>query len=156
MSRLTKQSRHAADSSPLSLGKPRAALVVFRSDLAQPRYLLISASSNPGKLTLPGGKVGRGEDVLASAIRESAEEAGVLVRAPRPLGSYQHRKSKGRYHPTQTFVAEYAGQLVEYEPRALHWLTLEEVLTSPLGIRKPIKKQVVAAAQAVQRHARAA
>ncbi len=45
----------------------------------QGRVLLIRHSYGSGKWMLPGGGIGRGEAVLAAAIRETREETGCLL-----------------------------------------------------------------------------
>lgn len=127
----------------LRLGKPRAALIVYRYDEAgQPRLLMITAKHKRGRLTLPGGKIDRNETAARAAIRETREESGVLTHTPRPMGCYLHRKRKGRVHPTDTFLAGYAGQLSEREPRELVWLSPADVESEHLDIKKPIRKQL--------------
>ena len=136
---------------PLKLSRPRAALIAYQVHGSCVRYLLVSARNNPSKLTLPGGKIGKCELAVRAAQREAAEEAGVLVDSPHKLGQYLHRKAGQRYHPTQTFLGQYAGQLADYETRALYWLTLDEISTSHAKqIRKPVREQLYRAAMAVR------
>ncbi len=134
------------DERAIRLGRQRAALIVYRLVNDEPHFLLVSAASCPDKLTLPGGKVGRGEAATQTAMRETAEEAGVLTDAPRPLGRYLHRKRKRWVFPTKTFVARYSGRLKAYEDRTRRWLTVEELADPSLNVSKQIRKQLKRAA----------
>ena len=134
------------DERAIRLGRQRAALVVYRLVNDEPYFLLVSAANCPDKLTLPGGKVGRGETPTQTAMRETAEEAGVLTDAPRPLGRYLHRKRKRWVYPTKTFVARYNGKLNSYEDRTRRWLTAEELADPRLNVSKQVRKQLKRAA----------
>lgn len=125
----------------------RAALIVYRQRLGQPHFLLIDTRRKASRLTLPGGMVGRGEEPLETAIRETLEEAGVLCDRHEPLGRYPHHKSSGRVYLTQTYLARYTGYRSGHEPRGLHWLTIAELHRADLSIRKPIVQQVQLAAE---------
>lgn len=137
----------STDTRPLRLGKPRAALIVYRMHRGRPVFLLVSSARRPGKLTLPGGKIDPEETPARAAMRETAEEAGVLTEPPVALGDYLHRKRKRRIHPTQTFLARYAGSLADYEDRARLWLTYDEACDAGYTLRKPIRKQLKRAAR---------
>ena len=149
-------SNQDAETRPLRLGRARAALIVYRIVQGQPRFLLVSSARNPDKLTLPGGKIDRDESPARAAMRETAEEAGVVTNRPRDLGDYLHRKRARRYHPTQTFIAEFAGSLKEREARTRLWLSLEEIADAGLVLRKPIRKQIKQAARLIDRRRLAA
>ncbi|MFN3167044.1 MAG: NUDIX hydrolase [Phycisphaeraceae bacterium] len=148
--------RQVNDDRPLRLGRPRAALVVYRVIDGRPHVLLVGASKTPGKLTLPGGKIDAGETPMRAAMRETAEEAGVLTDPPQALGEYLHRKSNRRYHPTQTFLARFVGTLHEYEGRARRWLDVEALRDPSLKLRKPIRKQLASAFASLERRRAAA
>lgn len=128
-------------------GKPRAVLVVYRHLLGQPHFLLISSRRDLNRLTLPGGKIDPGETPLQTAVRETQEESGVLTDEHRELGSYLHRKQSGRIHPTQTFLARFAGTCADHEMRDQHWLTLRELTDSSCEIRQAIREQIERAAE---------
>lgn len=135
----------------MRLGKPRAALIVYRMVRGEPHFLLVSASKQPNKLTLPGGKIDPDESPTTAAARETREEAGVLTRKPAELGRYLHRKRGRRYYPTQTYLARYARSLKQYEPRTRLWLSLEELQDPKHMVRKPILKQLKRAAATIKR-----
>lgn len=147
---------HLAGGRPTRLGKPRASLVVYRVDPDGVRFLLISSRRNPDKLTLPGGKVGATEAAASAAMRETLEEAGVSTHPPVGMGSYLHRKRRGRVHPTDTFLASYAGSKASAEDRQVLWLTREELALKHFRIRKPIRKQLTRAALMLADRAEAA
>jgi len=66
---------------PPALSRPIAAVlaVVIRGD----RFLLVRRSHRPdaGKWGFPGGKIEPGETIAAAALRELAEETGVVAEA---------------------------------------------------------------------------
>jgi 8-oxo-dGTP pyrophosphatase MutT (NUDIX family) len=69
----------------------RAAVAVVISPYdGQPSYVLtrraLTLRRGAGNYALPGGHVEPGEDAVAAAIRETAEELGVLLRADQVLG----------------------------------------------------------------------
>jgi 8-oxo-dGTP diphosphatase len=127
---------------PVAFVTPRAALVVYRHVLGEPRFLLISTRRDPSRLTLPGGKVDKHETPLASAIRETLEESGVLTDQHQPLCQYEHEKTSGKVFPTQTFLARYAGYQAGHEARELHWLTVAELWDASRTIRRPVREQI--------------
>jgi len=144
--------RPATTTDPISpiarLRRPRAAIIVYRFVEDQPQFLLVSSSANPNRLTLPGGKIGSNESAIQAAIRETVEEAGVLTHALRPIDQYLHPKRGRRLHPTQTFLAPFAGQLSTHEPRTQYWLSPEGLANLKylgLKIRSPIRKQLAIA-----------
>lgn len=65
---------------------PRAAVALIELRQAQPQLLLLKRqhnSSDPwsGQWALPGGRVEEGdEDLIATAIRETAEETGIVLQ----------------------------------------------------------------------------
>ncbi|MEO0474854.1 MAG: NUDIX domain-containing protein [Planctomycetota bacterium] len=127
---------------PQAFATPRAALVVYRHLLGQPRFLLISTRRDRNRLTLPGGKVDKGETPMESAIRETVEECGVLTEGHQPLCRYEHEKTSGKVFPTQTFLAHYAGYEAGHEARELHWLTVAEMWDASKTIRRPVREQI--------------
>lgn len=127
---------------PQQASASRAALVVYRHLLGQPRILLISARRDRSRLTLPGGKVDSHERSLTAAVRETLEEAGVLTDLHRPLGHYEHEKTSGKVYPTKTYVARFAGYQPSHEGRELHWLTLSELSDPSLRVRPAIREQI--------------
>lgn len=130
----------------LGEGCPRAAMVVYRHLMGQPHYLLIGTRRRNDRLTLPGGKIDTDESAIETAIRETIEEAGVFTDQHRVLDTYAHHKASGRIHPTQTFLARYAGYGHGHEARKLYWLTLAELNALPQDIRQPIRQQIERAA----------
>lgn len=156
MKATTSVRRKSEEDRPIRMGKPRAALVVYRLVNGRAHFLLISAANNPDKWTLPGGKVGRNETACQAAIRETVEEAGALIDDLRQLGRYLHRKQGQRYHPTQTYLAKFVGQLREHEDRDRHWIHADELDDGRVQLRKPIRKQLERAALVLRQNKRAA
>jgi 8-oxo-dGTP pyrophosphatase MutT (NUDIX family) len=72
------------------------------------RVLLVRHSYGKGLWTLPGGGLRVGEDPLAAALREFAEELGCTLEAPRSLGT--HRTTlHGAPVTRHVFTGEIAG-----------------------------------------------
>ena len=144
------------DTRPLRIGKPRAAMVVYQFIKGEPHVLLVPTAKRKHRLTLPGGKIDRNETSEQAAMRETAEEAGVLTDRPQPLGAYLHRKRKRRYHHTDTFLARCVGTLHEYEGRARVWVHLDQIEALKPSVRKLIRKQLKHAFTTLHRRHRAA
>ncbi len=92
-------------------------------------------SHHGGTWGIPGGALASGEDVVAGALRESAEEAGIVPAAVRIIG--QHTVDHGLWRYT-TVVAEPAGS-ARIEPRAtdaesleVRWVSRRSVSRLPL------------------------
>ncbi|MEX2393271.1 MAG: NUDIX domain-containing protein [Actinomycetota bacterium] len=59
-------------------------------------WLMIRNTYGNGYWTFPGGKVDRGEDPAAAAIREVAEEVGIALTDVASVGSYFSRREHKR------------------------------------------------------------
>lgn len=55
--------------------------------------LLVTSSSRPEQWIVPGGGIEPEEDPSATAVREVVEEAGVVGRLHRRLGTFEDRVS---------------------------------------------------------------
>ena len=75
------------------------------------RLLLVQRANEPGRgrWSVPGGRVEAGEDDAAAAVREMAEETGLVVRPGRLVG----RVRRGPFA-----IADYACEVVGGELRA--------------------------------------
>lgn len=59
--------------------------IVYRLRDGAPEFLLVTARRRPGEWVLPKGHVEAGESPEAAALREVAEEAGVVAQTEEPL-----------------------------------------------------------------------
>jgi len=80
------------------LRRAAVAIVLVAGDQGQPAFLLTRRASgladHPGQFALPGGRIEPGETASAAALRETAEEVGLVVAAEDILGrldDYQTR-----------------------------------------------------------------
>ncbi len=145
----------------------RAGGVVFRGDDVR-EFLLVSASDNidkrlgkPDELkpdagtiwVLPKGKVELGESASEAAVREIAEEAGILACKCRKLGdfTYEMPAEAGTASPPEQricryFEMEFVGKYGIAEPdRFVRWFSYKAV--AELNLADDIRK-VIDAAQA--------
>ena len=101
------------------------------------RYLVVEELD--GTFYLPAGKVERGENLIAAAVRETAEEAGVLVGLRGLLG-IDHDWGPGRARLRFCFVGFPALDVepkhhVDRHSRGAAWRTKAELRT--LSLRHP-------------------
>lgn len=75
------------------------------------RVLLVRHSYGSGLWAFPGGGLNRGEEPLAAALREFAEELGCMVSEPRQLGTLEED-----YHGARNVAHVFTG-LIAGEPR---------------------------------------
>jgi ADP-ribose pyrophosphatase YjhB (NUDIX family) len=70
---------------------PKVAVATIISD-RNDHVVLVKRAIEPGygKWVIPGGFVDRGEEVLAAAVREAREEAGIEIRIDRLLNVYSY------------------------------------------------------------------
>ncbi|KAI5694633.1 hypothetical protein M8J75_002388 [Diaphorina citri] len=115
----------------------RAACICVRNE-AENEILLVTSSRRPEHWIVPGGGVEPEEEPAATALREVAEEAGVLGKLGRSLGVFEVRNDD-RKHRTQVFVMVVTQELDEWEDsrsRQRKWFTLDEALKL-LRLHKP-------------------
>jgi 8-oxo-dGTP diphosphatase len=108
------------------------------------KVLLIRRREREGKLlwAFPGGGIGQGETPEQAAVREAAEEVGLVVSASRVLGD--------RVHPlTGRHVTYVACELVSGEARVadaeavaeVAWIGREEIpFHVPYGLYGPVQQ----------------
>lgn len=106
-------------------------LVVVPDDSAgERRYLIVE--ERDGTFYLPAGRVEPYENLMAAAVRETMEEAGVLIGLRGVLG-FDHEPSRMRF----CFVG-YAGiamgpkSRADKHSRGARWVTKEELRALPL------------------------
>ncbi|GAA0934444.1 NUDIX domain-containing protein [Pseudonocardia zijingensis] len=132
---------------------PRAAAVVpsvFVAVRDAAGRLLLVRRCDDGTWELPGGQVEVGENAIATAVRETAEETGVDVRVTGLVGLYTdpgHVVRSVRGAVRQQFVVVLRADVVSGEPRpdreettATGWFTPEEALRLPL--RDPVRRWI--------------
>jgi 8-oxo-dGTP pyrophosphatase MutT (NUDIX family) len=89
-----------------------------------------------GQMGFPGGRAEPGEDLHATAIRETGEETGIqLDRAGQALGRLDEVRAMARMKPMDLAITPFVFRLrapvatvLSEEVRSLHWLSLDEVL----------------------------
>lgn len=91
-------------------GRPIEGCTMIACD-GQGRVLLVRHSYGTGLWALPGGGLNRGEEPLAAAIREFAEELRCAVIAPRHVGTLEED-----YHGARNTAHVFTG-LIAGEPR---------------------------------------
>jgi 8-oxo-dGTP pyrophosphatase MutT (NUDIX family) len=99
------------------------------------RYLLVE--ERDGTFFLPAGKVEPGENLIAAAVRETAEEAGMMIGLRGILGFDHTRTSEGRTKLRFAFVGYPAIPATpKCEPdchsRGAGWFTKAEIQHLPL------------------------
>ncbi|WP_448811862.1 NUDIX hydrolase [Agromyces bauzanensis] len=107
----------------------RAVSAIVRD--AAGRYLLVrrSAPPEPGRWTLPGGRVEPGESMADAVAREVLEETGLRVRVGAEAGTLERAAPDGGVFEIHCFATEHRGG----EPAAgsdaagLRWATVEEL-----------------------------
>jgi 8-oxo-dGTP diphosphatase len=114
--------------------------------VSEGRFLLIRRSLPEGDLSwqFPAGEVEDGETGIDAAVRETAEEAGLVVQAKALLGERVH-PATGR---TMIYVAcevvdgeAYAASLAEVS--AVAWCSLEEIPAYvPHGFYEPVQRHL--------------
>jgi 8-oxo-dGTP pyrophosphatase MutT (NUDIX family) len=102
----------------------------------QQRLLLVQASYRRS-LSLPGGGIERGETARQAAVRELAEELGLLVDPTQLEDPWQLTEASARGKNSVTIFTMWAARepvllLDGLELVASHWLTREEALSRPL------------------------
>lgn len=104
-----------------------AATVVRLGD----RFLLVQERKHDGQWSLPAGRVGRRESLIDAAVRETREEAGVLVRVT-GLVRIEHTPRRRRSRLRAVFLAEPIGdttpkQVADEESLGAAWVSLDEL-----------------------------
>jgi 8-oxo-dGTP pyrophosphatase MutT (NUDIX family) len=103
----------------------QAGAIVVDTTGPEPRFLLVKAKRDPTVWIFPKGHVERGETVEETALRETAEEAGITGRILAPVGSLEFI-SDGRPLHVDYFLVERTGVARFSEKRQSAWGTYEE------------------------------
>lgn len=100
--------------------------VVVRTD---GRILLIRAKPWPHDWVLPKGHIEKDERPEQTAVREVAEEAGVVATVSRPLGVIEFTKPNGKAARVLFFLMRFTGEIDASEQREIRWWTVKEALS---------------------------
>ena len=113
------------------------------------RVLLVRRRVAEGALSwqFPAGEVEPGEDVEAAAVRETAEETGLSVRAVKPLGQRTHPATGRRMAYTACEVLDGVAVIGdEDEIDEVRWADAEDLLQLvPYGFYEPVQDYLDAA-----------
>ena len=101
--------------------------IVMRLEEGSPRYLVITARTNPQRWVFPKGHIEPGERPSTTAEREVLEEAGVEAKALESVGSTEILKER-RIISVEFFLMQYVGNKGPGEGRQQRWCTYEEAL----------------------------
>jgi 8-oxo-dGTP pyrophosphatase MutT (NUDIX family) len=124
------------------VGTRAAVAVVLREDRNGLEVLFMRRAEHEGDpwsghISFPGGRAEPGEDdLLATAIRETAEETGIdLRRDAELLGTLDEIRAMARGRPVDLTIAPFVFRLLRpvdgtpnLEVVSLHWLPLERLL----------------------------
>lgn len=111
-----------------------AGAVVFKLTREGPRYLLVEANGTRDRWVFPKGHVEAGETAADAAVREVAEEAGVLAQPIRRLRRIQ-QKQQGKPISITYFLMAYGGRARPLDKRRVRWLGIDEA-TEALDLGK--------------------
>ncbi|MGV9270279.1 NUDIX hydrolase [Kitasatospora sp. NPDC003701] len=107
------------------------------------RVLMVQRRVKEGELSwqFPAGEVEAGESPEAAAVRETAEEVGLTVKAVRPLGERVHPKTGRQMSYTACEVVNGTATVVDTEELgALAWITHEQIPEFvPYGLFEPVQ-----------------
>ena len=89
-----------------------------------------------GQMGFPGGRAEPGEDLAATAVRETLEETGIdLARGGEPLGELDEVRAMARMRPMDLAIRAFVFRLrgpvetvLSEEVRSLHWVPLDDAL----------------------------
>ncbi|MFC8719028.1 NUDIX hydrolase [Kitasatospora sp. NPDC057198] len=107
------------------------------------RVLMVQRRVREGELSwqFPAGEVEAGETPEAAAVRETAEEVGLTVKATRLLGERVHPKTGRRMSYAACEVAGGTATVVDTEELAeLAWVVRERIAEFvPYGLFEPVQ-----------------
>jgi len=101
--------------------------IVMRFHEDAPRYLLVTAKSDPQRWIFPKGRIDPGETVEAAAEREVREEGAVTATIVESVGSIEFDKD-GRPACVEFFLMSYVRDAGRGEERKRRWCKYEEAL----------------------------
>ncbi|WP_448006778.1 NUDIX hydrolase [Agromyces bauzanensis] len=101
---------------------------------ASGRILLVrrSAPPEPGRWTLPGGRVEHGERLEDAVVREVREETGLRVRVVSEAGTVERATPDGGVFEIHCFVTDRSGggaPVAASDAGGVRWATADELAT---------------------------
>jgi ADP-ribose pyrophosphatase YjhB (NUDIX family) len=113
---------------------PQAGAVAFRVAGGRPEILLVRAKKVPSHWIFPKGHLDTREEPRAAALRELAEEAGVVGEVVRPLVPTLTFRSGNEDVEVEYFLILATGEVEPEEDREKVWLAPDdavETITHP-------------------------
>jgi 8-oxo-dGTP pyrophosphatase MutT (NUDIX family) len=120
-----------------------AVALILRDGAAGIEILLIRRAEHPqdpwsGQMAFPGGRAEPGEDLEATAIRETAEEIGIDIgTGAERLGILDEVRAMARLRPVSLTILPFVFRLrgpvepvLGPEVRSLHWLPFDDLLAA--------------------------
>ncbi|MGW4647210.1 NUDIX hydrolase [Kitasatospora sp. NPDC004289] len=108
------------------------------------RVLMVQRRVKEGELSwqFPAGEVEAGEMAEEAAVRETAEEVGLIVKATRLLGERVHPKTGRHMSYTACEIVSGTAAVVDTEELAeLAWITHEQIAEYvPYGLFEPVQQ----------------
>jgi 8-oxo-dGTP pyrophosphatase MutT (NUDIX family) len=102
--------------------------VVWRSDEAGTRVLMVRATPPPHDWVFPKGHIEQGETVQETARREVREEAGVDATPGPYLGLLEFDSPRGEHVRAAYFLMRFVREVERDEQRELRWWPVDEAL----------------------------
>lgn len=115
------------------------------------RFLLVEETDKQTQqrvLNQPAGHVEEYEDLISAVKRELFEETGLKLEPTAWLGISQLTAVNGHRYVRVNFIFEPSQLPENYQPQdsdilALHWLTAQQMLDSPLAVRSHLVSDAI-------------
>lgn len=104
------------------VGRQASCMLIFNEEM---QILAVSRKNNPDDFGLPGGKVDAGETPEEAAVRELAEETGLMADINSLVRFFV--ADDGEY-VTYTFIGKVNGEVDTGEAGVVKWVSPEELL----------------------------